>query len=135
MSLSADQFLSLYEALEVPASTQEFILSDDGTRTVSYDIAQQAQIAAKNIIDTFVASMPSANIARLVNYLSDWDEVKTVSVGMSAGNIGQIGGLTQDYNQSRALVQNLICGLVPFRREHDRIAAQLRDSSVVWLTR
>lgn len=133
--MTADQFLSLYEALEVPAGTQVSYLSDDGLRSVSYDIAQESQVAAKTKIDTFVAGMASANLARLANYLAQWDDIKIMSVSIQAGNVGQIGGVTQDYNTQRALIQNLITGLVPFRREHDRIAAQLRDNSVVWLCR
>jgi len=129
VAMTVDRQIALFEALDVPYATQFNTLDGMGALSSQTDISNSTSGQAKTAILAFVASlenMPSV-VTVLNTYLDRWTTISTKVTAIN-GSIGEVSGVTYDYENERTLLAKRIQLLVPFYKWHEVLARQAGES-------
>lgn len=133
MALTQAQSVSLYQILEIPMFAQANHLVDaDSLNYEKYD-ASNSPRQVKAALDVFLADL-AANYAaletELKTMLDRWTALGTQTTRIDAGSVGDIQGVTFDFDRERVLISERVKIIVPFYRRHEEIE-RIRQSNPI----
>lgn len=125
-SLTIEQKIALFQALEVPFATSYNTVSEIGSLSAATSVAAAGQSAAQTAITTWLDTLSSTNgETQLITLLNRWIAIGTKVASISTGSIGEMQGLSMDYRDERSLIAGWIKIIVPFYKFHEVLAKQM----------
>jgi hypothetical protein len=131
MALSDDEHLALHEILEIPVHTSiDRIVGDDGLVIEQHDVSVSIR-QANTALDTYLASLTSAEEAKLKLLLVAWNDLGFDTTRMEGGAVGSIQGLTDDPDNERRIIRQRVLVIVPFYRKQDEMLRMAKNTGFI----
>lgn len=124
MSLSTEQDIALFQALEVPWQPMVGQLVDKWNLVVQKwevsDSIRQANKAIRDYLAAYITPITAAE-NKLKVYLDRWIQLGTDVVTLNGG-VGPVQGVACDPEKERLEIQRQVKGMVPFYRAHEEVS-------------
>jgi hypothetical protein len=125
-TLTTARKIALFEALEVPYSTSYNTLSGVATLSAQTDVSGASQAAAKTSIENYLAAATAADGENeLITYLDRWIAIGTKVANVQGGSVGDLQGVTMNYEDEKRVLRERIKILVPYYKHHEVLAKQM----------
>lgn len=128
-SLNIAQKIALFEILEIPYYSG-FFTTDGMAALAKQTSLSGTATSAYTQLNTFLDSLTSLNgETELIAYITRWIAIGTKTSKMDAGNVGNLTGLTFDYDHERKLIRDRVKYIVPFYPWAEVLARQTTGGS------
>lgn len=118
-SLTTDQKITLCEILHTPYSTSFYTIDGLGTLASQTTIADSTAVAVKPALLAWLDTLDANTETRLIVYLTRWNTIGTTTTNISGGSVGEVNGVSLDYEKERELIRDRVLGMVPFFVQRD----------------
>jgi len=118
-SLTIAQKIALFEVLEVPYNEGYYSMNGMGTLSSDSDVSGTAS-NAKTEIETYLDTLDSdSGETELTAYINRWIAIGTKTPKIEGGSVGDVNGITFDYDHERSVIERRIRTIVPFYKHHE----------------
>ena len=120
MALTKAQEMALYQILEVPYVSKAYRIQGQGLLVDETDKTTDPYAAKTKIDERLTEIAADADLeTELTSLLDDWIDLGTDVTRIDAGNVGNVGGVTDDPNEERDELRRRVLIIVPCWRCHE----------------
>ena len=112
---SESDTISIYEMVSAVYPVDWYVVSDVmGSREIRIgDIGDPAMGGIRLVINAMLSQYTGGMIARMRQYVGDWDRIKLIAITQQSGSVDGISGVNMDWQKKRQLLLGLMKTIFP----------------------